>query len=66
MTSLTDPQLVTAAEAARLVGVTRQRVLELAASADFPPAEPTPTRDRSSPAPTSHPTAAIPATSGRS
>ena len=46
MTSLTDPQLVTAAEAARLVGVTRQRVLELAASADFPPAEPTPTAGR--------------------
>lgn len=42
MTSTTDPPLVTAAEAARLLGVTRRRVLELAAStADFPPAEPT-------------------------
>jgi hypothetical protein len=46
MTSMTDPQLVTAAEAARLLGVTRQRVLELAASADFPPAESTPTGGR--------------------
>jgi predicted DNA-binding transcriptional regulator AlpA len=46
MTSTTDPQLVTAAEVARLLGVTRQRVLELAASADFPPAEPTPTGGR--------------------
>jgi predicted DNA-binding transcriptional regulator AlpA len=47
MTSLTDPQLVTAAEAARLLGVTRQRVLELATSAaDFPPAEPTATGGR--------------------
>ena len=46
MTSMTDPQLVTAAEAARLLGVTRQRVLELAASADFPAAEPTPTGGR--------------------
>jgi hypothetical protein len=35
MTSMTDPQLVTAAEAARLLGVTRQRVLELAAAAAF-------------------------------
>jgi len=82
---MTDPQLVTAAEAARLLGVTRQRFLELAASADFPPAEPTPTggrvwprvavqawaatypgRIRSSPAPTSHRTVAIPDRSGRS
>jgi predicted DNA-binding transcriptional regulator AlpA len=47
MTSTTDPQLVTAAEAARLLGVTRQRVLELAASAaDFPPAEHTATGGR--------------------
>jgi predicted DNA-binding transcriptional regulator AlpA len=47
MTSTSDPQLVTAAEAARLLGVTRQRVLELAASAaDFPPAEPTSTGGR--------------------
>jgi Clp amino terminal domain, pathogenicity island component len=38
----TDPQLVAAAEAARLLGVTRQRVLDLAAAAaDFPSAEPT-------------------------
>jgi hypothetical protein len=44
MTSTTDPQLVTTAEAARLLGVTRQRVLELAAvAADFPPGQPTPT-----------------------
>ncbi len=44
MTSTTDPQLVTAAQAARLLGITRQRVLELAASAaDFPAAELTPT-----------------------
>jgi hypothetical protein len=43
MTATTDPRLVTAAEAARLVGVTRQRILELAAaSADFPAAQPTP------------------------
>lgn len=47
MTSTTDPQLVTAAEAARLLGVTRQRVLELAdAAADFPPAERTSTGSR--------------------
>jgi predicted DNA-binding transcriptional regulator AlpA len=47
MTSTTDPQLVTAAEAARLLGVTRRRVLELAAaSADFPPAEHTATGGR--------------------
>jgi predicted DNA-binding transcriptional regulator AlpA len=43
----TKPQLVTAAEAARLLGVSRQRVLELAAAAaDFPPAERTPTGGR--------------------
>ena len=47
MTSMTDPQLVTAAEAARLLGVSRQRVLELtAASSDFPPAEHTATGGR--------------------
>jgi hypothetical protein len=47
MTSIADPQLVTAAEAARLLGVTRQRVLELAASAaDFPAAVPTATGGR--------------------
>jgi hypothetical protein len=47
MTSTADPQLVTAADAARLLGVTRQRILELAASADdFPPAEPTSTSGR--------------------
>jgi Clp amino terminal domain, pathogenicity island component len=47
MTSTTDPQLVAAAEAARLLGVTRQRVLELAAAAaDFPPDQPTPTGGR--------------------
>jgi predicted DNA-binding transcriptional regulator AlpA len=40
MTSTTDPQLVTAAEAARLLGVPCRRVLELAVSAtDFPPAK---------------------------
>ena len=45
MTSTTDPQLVTAAEAARLLGVTRQRVLELAASAvDVPAARTHPDR----------------------
>jgi len=86
MTSTTDPQLVTAAETARLLGVTRHRILELAAAAaDFPAAEPTatggrmwprgavqawaathPTRARSSPAPTSHRTTAIPRRSGRS
>jgi hypothetical protein len=39
---MTDPQLVTAGEAARLLGVTRQRVLELAAAAaGFPSAEQT-------------------------
>ena len=47
MTSTTDPQLVTAAETARLLGVTRQRALDLAASADdFPAAEPTATGGR--------------------
>jgi predicted DNA-binding transcriptional regulator AlpA len=47
MTSTADPQLVTAAEAARLLGVTRQRILELAAAAaDFPPAEHTATGGR--------------------
>jgi predicted DNA-binding transcriptional regulator AlpA len=46
MTSTSDPQLVTAAEAARLLGITRQRVLELAASTDFPPAEHTATGGR--------------------
>jgi hypothetical protein len=47
MTSTTGPQLVTAAEAARLLGVTRRRVLELAAAgADFPPAEHTSTGGR--------------------
>ena len=47
MTSATDPQLVTAAEAARLLGVSRQRVLELAASStDFPRGEHTPTGRR--------------------
>jgi predicted DNA-binding transcriptional regulator AlpA len=50
MTSTTGPQLVTAAEAARLLGVSRQRVLELAAStADFPPAERTSTGGRAWP-----------------
>jgi hypothetical protein len=40
MTVRTDPQVVTAAEAARLLGITRQQVLELAAAAgDFPPAQ---------------------------
>lgn len=39
---MTDQQSATAAEAARILGVTRGRVLELAASApDFPPAEST-------------------------
>jgi hypothetical protein len=47
MASTTGPRLVTAAEAARLLGVTRQRVLELAAAAaDFPAAEPTATGGR--------------------
>jgi hypothetical protein len=41
VTATTDPRLVTAAEAARLLGVTRQRVLELADSAvDFPASQP--------------------------
>jgi Clp amino terminal domain, pathogenicity island component len=40
MTAITDSQVVTAAEAARLLGVTRQQVLELvAAGGDFPPAQ---------------------------
>src|SRR6266545_2066294 len=39
MTSTTDPQLVTAAQAARLLGITRQRVLELAASGPDVPAD---------------------------
>jgi hypothetical protein len=42
MTATVGPELVTAAEAARLLGVTRQRVLELADAADFPP-PPSPT-----------------------
>jgi len=46
MTSTLHPQLVAAAEAARLLGVTRQRVLELAAAGDFPPAQPTPSGGR--------------------
>jgi predicted DNA-binding transcriptional regulator AlpA len=47
MTSMTDPQLVTAAETARLLGLTRQRVLELVGSTDdFPPAVPTATGGR--------------------
>jgi predicted DNA-binding transcriptional regulator AlpA len=42
VTSMTDQQSATAAEAARILGITRGRVLELAASApDFPPAEST-------------------------
>jgi hypothetical protein len=46
MTS-TDPQVVTAAEAARLLGITRQRILELAATVtDFPRAQPAPTGGR--------------------
>jgi predicted DNA-binding transcriptional regulator AlpA len=50
MTSRTDPQLVAAAEAARLLGVSRRRVLKLAAStADFPPAEHTSTGGRAWP-----------------
>jgi hypothetical protein len=41
MTSTSDAQLVPAAEAARILGVTRPRVIELAASTpDFPSAEP--------------------------
>ena len=47
MTFTNDPQVATAAEAARILGVTRGRVLELAASAaDFPPAESTATDGR--------------------
>jgi hypothetical protein len=48
MTSTVHPQaqLVTAAEAARLLGVTRQRVLELAEADGFPPAEGTTTGGR--------------------
>jgi hypothetical protein len=46
MTSTVDPRFVTAAEAARLLGVARQRVLELADTADFPAAERTPTGGR--------------------
>jgi hypothetical protein len=46
MTATISPQLVTAAEAARLLGVTRQRVLELADATDFPPSQPTPTGGR--------------------
>jgi hypothetical protein len=50
MTSPTDAQLVTAAQAARLLGVSRQRVLEQATSAvDFPAAELTPTGGRTWP-----------------
>lgn len=39
MSGTSDPQVLTAAEAARLLGVPRGRVLELAAAAGFPPAE---------------------------
>lgn len=47
MTSPSDSQLVTAAEAARILGVTRGRVIELATSAaDFPAAEATATGGR--------------------
>ena len=47
MTDTSDAQLVTAAEVARILGVTRGRVVELAASeADFPAAEPTATGGR--------------------
>jgi predicted DNA-binding transcriptional regulator AlpA len=47
MTSTSDSQLVTAAEAARILGVTRGRVVELATStADFPAAETTATGGR--------------------
>jgi Clp amino terminal domain, pathogenicity island component len=42
VTSMTDQESATATEAARILGVTRGRVLELAASApDFPPGEST-------------------------
>jgi Clp amino terminal domain, pathogenicity island component len=41
MTSTPDDQLVTAAQVARILGLTRRRVIELAESApDFPPSEP--------------------------
>jgi Clp amino terminal domain, pathogenicity island component len=47
MTSTSDSQLATAAEAARILGVTRGRVVELATStADFPAAETTATGGR--------------------
>jgi hypothetical protein len=47
MTATTHSQPVTAAQAARLLGVTRQRVLELATStADFPAAQLTPAGGR--------------------
>lgn len=47
MTFPSDPQVATAAEAARILGVTRGRVVELASSAaDFPPAESTGTGGR--------------------
>jgi hypothetical protein len=47
LTFLADPQAATAAEAARILGVSRGRVLELAASAtDFPPAQSTATGGR--------------------
>jgi hypothetical protein len=47
VTFTNDPQVASAAEAARILGVTRGRVLELAASAaDFPPAESTATGGR--------------------
>jgi Clp amino terminal domain, pathogenicity island component len=55
MISTTDPQLVTAAEAARLLGVNRRRVLELATSApDFPSAQPTTTGGHVWPRPAVH------------
>ena len=47
MTSTSDSQLVTAAEVARILGITRARVVELATSAaDFPAAETTATGGR--------------------
>jgi Clp amino terminal domain, pathogenicity island component len=47
MTSTSDPNLVTAAEAARILGVTRRRVVELAGSqAGFPAAEATASEGR--------------------
>jgi hypothetical protein len=55
MISTVDPQLVTAAEAARLLGVNRRRVLELATSApDFPSAQPTTTGGHVWPRPAVH------------